>query len=122
MEFESPACTLSWRNRHTLVEVGCGLQVISGLLLQLLAELLSLYCSNVSYTGKETRFVEYQNKENTLCMFVYKYWISVSMYVPLSVGMRCVSSTSLPLASTVLPFSSRIRGVGLFTSLGSTLL
>lgn len=42
--------------------------------------------------------------------------------LPLSVGMRCVSSTSLPVASTVLPFSSRMRGVGLFTSLISTLL
>lgn len=63
MEFESPACALSWRNRHTLVKVGCGLQVISRLLLQLLAELLSLYCSNVSYTGKEKCFVEYQNKK-----------------------------------------------------------
>lgn len=48
MEFEALACALRWWNRHTLVKVGCGLQVVSGFLLQLLAELLSLYCSDVS--------------------------------------------------------------------------
>lgn len=42
--------------------------------------------------------------------------------IPFSVGMRCVSSISLPVASTVLPLSSRIRGVGLVTSLASTFL
>ncbi|TNN80965.1 hypothetical protein EYF80_008621 [Liparis tanakae] len=46
MEFEAPAKALSWCNGHTLVEVGCGLQVLPGLLLQLLSELLPLHRSN----------------------------------------------------------------------------
>ena len=48
MEFEAPARALSWCDKHALVKVGCGLQVVPGLLLQLLTELLPLYCSNVS--------------------------------------------------------------------------
>lgn len=54
VELEGPARALSWRNKHTLVEVGCGLQVVPRLLFQLLTELLPLYRSNVRCTvGRE---------------------------------------------------------------------
>lgn len=51
MEFESPAKALCRCDGHTLVKVRSGLQVLPGLLLQLLTELLPLYRSNVSYTN-----------------------------------------------------------------------
>lgn len=50
VEFEGPAGSLSGCNKHTLVEVGGGLQVLPRLLLQLLTELLPLHRSNVRYT------------------------------------------------------------------------
>lgn len=53
MEFEAPTRALSWCNKHALVEVGRGLQVVTRLLLQLLTELLPLYRSNVGYRDEE---------------------------------------------------------------------
>lgn len=47
VEFEGLSWTLSYWNGHALVEVGRGLQVLVGLLFQLLTELLSFYCMDV---------------------------------------------------------------------------
>lgn len=47
MEFEALTRTLSLSERHTVVEVGRGFQVLPWLLLQLLAELFSFYSANV---------------------------------------------------------------------------
>jgi len=118
VEFKAPASTLSWCDRHTLVKVGRRLQIIPRLLLQLLTELLPLYRSYVSCTERGKWFVSQKNQKKITC----GYRCYETQYIPLSVGIRCVSSISLPLASTVRPLSSRIRGVGLFTSLISTFL
>lgn len=99
MEFESPACTLSWRNRHTLVEVGCGLQVISGLLLQLLAELLSLYCSNVSYTGKEKMFCEISKQRKHI------------VYVCVQILDQCIHVCTFERRHTVCEFNLFATGI-----------
>lgn len=60
-----------------------------------------------------------------VCQFIIPHILftfsSISV-LPFKVGMRCVSSTSLPLASTVLPDSSKMSGVGFVTSRASTLL
>lgn len=47
VELETLARALSWCDEHTLVEVGCGLQLLPRLLLQLLSELLSFYRTDV---------------------------------------------------------------------------
>lgn len=52
VESEAPPRALSWCNKHALVEVGRGLQVVPRLLFQLLTELLPLYRTNVRYTDK----------------------------------------------------------------------
>lgn len=119
VELEAPASALSWCDKHTLVEVGRGLQLLPRLLLQLLSELLSFYRPDVCCRDRHNSTMRRQ-WQNIRLLRVYEYWTSAE--IPFSVGMRCVSSTSLPLASTVLPLSSRIRGVGLFTSLISTFL
>lgn len=62
VELEGPARTLSWCNKHTLVEIGGRLQVLSRLLLQLLAELLPLHRSNVRYTDGGQLIAGCQNK------------------------------------------------------------
>lgn len=113
---EASARALGGRDEHTVVKVWRRLQIITRFLLQLLTKLLPLYRS---YIGWKQELWSMKEKQ--------KYWWDTFTQrstedSPLSVGMRCVSSISLPVASTVLPLSSRMRGVGLFTSLISTLL
>lgn len=47
MKFKGLSWTLRYWNSHTLVKVGCRLQVLVWLFFQLLAELLSFYCVDV---------------------------------------------------------------------------
>lgn len=47
VEFKGLSWALRYWNGHTLVKVGCGLQVLVWLLFQLLTELLSFYCMDV---------------------------------------------------------------------------
>lgn len=68
MEFEALARALSWCNKHTLVKVGRGLQVIPRLFLQLLTELLPLYRSNVCYTGGRKNCRTSKQEIKTVCV------------------------------------------------------
>ncbi len=70
MKFEGPASALSWCDKHTLVEVGSGLQVLPRLFLQLLTELLPLDSSNVCYIDRKKLIAESQNKKLILCVCV----------------------------------------------------
>lgn len=114
VEFEAFTRTLGLIERHAVVEVGRGFQVFPRFLLQLLTELLSFYSTNVRYRDADGHRCETPSPP--------EQEHRSEVRVPFSVGMRCVSSISLPVASTVLPLSSRIRGVGLVTSLASTFL
>lgn len=114
MKFEAFTRTLGLIEGHAVVEVGCGFQLFPRFLLQLLAELFSFYSPNVCYRNADGHGCEKLSSP--------EQEHRSEVRVPFRVGMRCVSSISLPVASTVLPLSSRIRGVGLVTSLASTFL
>lgn len=72
MEFKGLARAL-WRwYEHTLVKVGRGLQLLPGLLFQLLSKLFSLYRPNVSYTLR-SMLVSEQKKNPLSLRLIWTY-------------------------------------------------
>lgn len=66
MEFKGPARALSSCYKNTLIEVRCGFQVVTGLLFQLLTELLPLYRSYIGCTG---RWKLFEVPKKMMCAF-----------------------------------------------------